>query len=230
MTEVHAPTLAGRRLVACGAFAVAGFLLVFHVDAATRPGFDLLRHGPSLLMLGDRGWIQITNFVVTGLLMVACAAGLRMTLRSGRAARWGPRLMGVYGIAMVCTGLFLTDPQLGYPPGTPDGLLPGTNAAETWHATLHTLSVLVLYAAATAACFVFARRFATDDGGRPWAAALIVNGVVAPVVLVVGAFVLQTLSVSSHAFALADGIAGRVIIPLGWVWAAVVALRARRTP
>ena len=43
-----------RLLLACGAVGVPLFLVVFHLDAATRPGFDLLRHGPSLLMNGDR--------------------------------------------------------------------------------------------------------------------------------------------------------------------------------
>ncbi|WP_433219259.1 DUF998 domain-containing protein [Dactylosporangium sp. CS-047395] len=233
MTDVQVPTRLGRRLVAGGALAVAGFLVVFHVDAATRPGFVLLRHGPSLLMLGDRGWIQVVNFISCGLLMVGCAAGLRRLLHTGRAARWGPRLLTVYGLAMVGTAVFRTDPQLGYPPGTPDSLLPGTNAAESWHSGLHTLAVLVLYAATTAGCFVFARRFAREDGGRWWAVGLAANGIAAPVVLIVGAFVLQTLSVtstgSSGAFQLADGIAGRIIIPLGWVWSAVVALRVLAT-
>ena len=34
-----------------------------------------------LLALGDHGWIQIANFVITGLLLIACAAGLRQVLR-----------------------------------------------------------------------------------------------------------------------------------------------------
>jgi len=53
----------------------------------------------------------------------------------------------------------------------------------------------------------------------------VVTGVAAPTVLIVGAFVLQTRSLSSEWFALADGLAGRVIIPLGWIWAALVPLR-----
>src|SRR5262249_60536503 len=83
-------------LLACGAVGVSFFLIVFHRDAATRPGYDLVRHGPSLLMLGDRGWIQITNFVVTGLLMVACSVGLRQALYPGRGWTWGSLLMAAY--------------------------------------------------------------------------------------------------------------------------------------
>ena len=161
--------------------------------------------------------------------MVGCAVGLRRALTPGVAARWGPLLMGAYGLGMVCTGVLRTDPQMGYPPGTPEDLLPGVNAEASWHGILHTLSVMGMYAAVTAACFVLARRFAGEPGGRWWAAALFANGVAAPVVLVVGAFILQTLSVSSHLFAVADGIAGRVIIPLGWIWAALVPIRLMTT-
>ena len=218
-----------RALLACGAIGVPLFLIVFHLDAATRPGFELLRHGPSLLMLGDRGWLQITNFVVTGVLMVACAVGVRRALGPGRGSRWGPVLIAAYGLGMVSTGVFVTDPQLGFPPGTPQDLLPGVNTDASWHGNLHTVSVLLMYAALTAACFVLARRFAGEPGGRWWAASLVATGVAAPTVLVGGAFVLQTLSLSSEWIAVADGVAGRVIIPLGWIWAALVPARLMAT-
>lgn len=224
---------AGRRvtrtLLACGAIGAPLFLVVFHLDAATRPGFELLRHGPSLLMTGDRGWIQITNFVVTGVLMLACAVGLRRALLRGRGSRWGPLLMAAYGLGMICTGVFVTDPQLGFPPGTPQDLLPGVNAEASWHGNVHTVSVLFMYASLTAACFAFARRFAAEPGGRSWAAGLVANGVAAPTVLIVGAFVLQPFSLSSEWIAVADGVAGRVIIPLGWIWAALVPARLMAT-
>lgn len=117
-----------RALLACGAIGAFLFLVVFHLDAATRPGYELLRHGPSLPMTGDRGWLQIANFMVTGVLMLACAVGLRRALVPGRGSRWGPLLMAAYGVGMICTGVFVTDPQLGFPPGTPQDLLPGVNA------------------------------------------------------------------------------------------------------
>jgi uncharacterized protein DUF998 len=229
MTEMTNGPRVTRALLACGAFGASLFLVVFHVDAAVRPGFEFLRHGPSLLMTGDLGWIEITNFVATGVLMLACAAGLRRAVPSGPASRWGPLLMGAYGLGMISTGIFVTDPQLGFPPGTPQDLLPGTNAEASWHGNVHTLSVMFTYAALTAACFVFARRFAAQPGGRWWAVSLAANGVAAPTVLLVGAFVFQPLSVSSEWFAAADGVTGRLIIPLGWVWAALVSVRLMAT-
>lgn len=204
----------------CGIAGPALFLLVFHLDAVTRPGYDLWRHGPSLLMTGDRGWLQVTNFVVTGLLMVACAVGLRQAVRTGRGSVWGPLLVAAYGIGMICTGWFRTDPEEGYPPGTPWDRLPGWNYPSSWQHGVHTLSVLVMFTAATAACFVFARRFAAEPGGRPWAVCLVVTGVLAPLILGSGILI-------SHEpdLALLDGVFGRLIIPLGLVWAALVPLR-----
>ncbi len=54
----------------------AVFLSVGLAQAATRDGFDLRKHPLSLLSLGDLGWIQITNFVVSGLLLVAFGVGV----------------------------------------------------------------------------------------------------------------------------------------------------------
>ncbi|HEV2415150.1 MAG TPA: DUF998 domain-containing protein [Candidatus Dormibacteraeota bacterium] len=55
-----------------------------------RPGFVLGRMPISMLTLGDLGWIQILNFVVTGLLALACAVGMRRTLRHRSGRTWGP--------------------------------------------------------------------------------------------------------------------------------------------
>ena len=44
-------------------------------------------HPLSLLSLGDLGWIQIANFVVTGLLVTACAIGMRRVLHPARCTK-----------------------------------------------------------------------------------------------------------------------------------------------
>lgn len=66
--------------------------------ALTRPDFDPRRHPLSLLMLGDWGWAQTINLIVTGLMVVAAAIGLRRALHgSARASRVG-LLLGLFGI------------------------------------------------------------------------------------------------------------------------------------
>jgi hypothetical protein len=77
-------------LLACGVVAGPVFLVVSLLQVLTREGFDITRHALSFPSIGDWGWIQITNFIVTGLLFVTCAMGMRRTLQDGRARTWAP--------------------------------------------------------------------------------------------------------------------------------------------
>ena len=97
------------------------FVVVGLVQALTREGFDLTRHPLSLLSLGDRGWVQIANFIVAGVLMLAFAVGTRRSLGDGPGRPWAPVLFGLYGVGLVLGGAFTADPALGFLAGTPDG-------------------------------------------------------------------------------------------------------------
>src|SRR6266496_1367937 len=78
-----------RVLLFCGIVAGPFYIIVGLIQALTRPGFDLLRHDLSLLANGSLGWIQITNLVLTGLLVLAFAIGMRQALPDGPGRIWG---------------------------------------------------------------------------------------------------------------------------------------------
>src|SRR5712692_3684073 len=105
-------------LIACGAVGPLLFILVFLLEGATRPGYSVWRNYVSSLSLSDQGWMQIANFLVCGLLTLCFAVGLRQVLRQGKGSVWGPILLGVFSLGLIVAGLFVTDPNLGYPPGT----------------------------------------------------------------------------------------------------------------
>lgn len=86
-----------KSLAGYGVLAGPFYIVVSLAQALTRDGFDITRHAWSLLSNGDLGWIQITNFVLTGLMTIAFAVGLRRALGQGRRARWAPRLIAAYG-------------------------------------------------------------------------------------------------------------------------------------
>jgi hypothetical protein len=154
----HAPAVTNStttRLLAAGALAGPLYLVVAFAQVFTRDGFDLRVHPLSLLSTGDLGWIQITNFVVSGLGYLAAAVGIRRSLRGGRAGTWGPLLIGTFGIGLVWGGVFVADPADGFPAGTPSGA-----ADPTWHGVLHNIAPAVAFLALAVACLVFARRFA----------------------------------------------------------------------
>jgi hypothetical protein len=159
-----------RALLTCGVVAGPLFTVVGLTQAFTRPGFDLTRHALSLLENGDLGWIQISSFLLTGLLFVACAVGMRRTLRGSRGGTWGPLLIAVMGVGLIGAAFFRADPGLGFPPGT----LANANALS-WHGLGHLIVGMLSFFALIAACFVFARRFAVQRQ-RAWATYSAVTG------------------------------------------------------
>src|SRR6266851_4770265 len=147
----HSSTKLTRVWLAFGMIAGPLYLVVGLTQALTRPGFDITRHDLSLLSNGDLGWIQITNLVVSGLLVIAGALGMRRALRPGRAGTWGPLLVGVYGLGLIGAGLFVADPVFGFPPGT------AVDAHTfSWHGLLHFASGGIGFLGLIAATMVFA--------------------------------------------------------------------------
>ena len=102
-------TKSTRALLACGVVAGPLYVVTALIQGLTRPGFDPLHHDVSLLSNGDLGWIQITNFLVTGLLIIADAFGMRRMLHDSQGGTWGPLLIGIYGLGLIGEGsLWLT--------------------------------------------------------------------------------------------------------------------------
>lgn len=148
MTTTTLPTSTSpstRTLLTCGILAGPVFVVTGLIQGLTRAGFDFTRHPASVLSNGSLGFVQITNFLVTGLLTIAAAAGIRRVL----PGRWGPRLLAVYGVGLLCAGVFRADPQDGFPAGTPAG----PPSSISWHGTLHFAAGGIGFLALVAACF-----------------------------------------------------------------------------
>jgi hypothetical membrane protein len=174
-TEKSDALTSTRTLLACGIVAAILFPLVVGIQVLTREGFDINRHPLSLLSLGDIGWIQISNFILSGALFLAFSVGLRRRLRGGAGKTWGPLLIGIYGVFLVAAGIFTVDPMDGFPPGTPAGL----PATLSWHAQLHNMTFFVVFLSLLAAQFVFARRFA-KAGQWGWAVYSLISALATP--------------------------------------------------
>lgn len=113
---------------------------------------------PSLLSLGDGGWVQVANFIVAGVLMLAFAVGVRRSLTVGPGRRAAPILFAIYGIGLVLGGAFPPDPALGFPAGTPDGYPTEWTVPGTVHAFAPPLAFLAI----VVVTFVVARRLAWE--------------------------------------------------------------------
>ena len=157
-----ATTALTKALLLCGVLAGPLYIVVGLAQMLTREGFDARRHALSLLSNGDLGWIQISNFLLVGVLTIAGAVGVRRALHPGRAGTWGPILLALYGIGLIGAGIFRADPALGFPPGTP-----AESTGMSTHGLMHFVCGGIGFYSLIAACFVFARRF-TAQGRRGW--------------------------------------------------------------
>ena len=206
-----------RVLLICGLIAGSFYIVVGLIQALTRPGFDIMRHDLSLLANGDLGWIQVTNLVLTGLLVGAFAVGMRRTLSAGPGRTWGPILLGVYGIGLIGAGFFTADPAFGFPPGTP-----ADAHTISWHGLLHIITAGIGFLALIAACFVLARRFASQRQ-RGWAAYSLATGVI-----FFAAFA-GVATGSGQSWSVIGFWIG-VVFAWAWIWAIAMKLLKERIP
>jgi hypothetical membrane protein len=201
-----------RQLLTCGVVAGALFIGLNTIQILTRPGFDLRRLAISVLALGDFGWVQVSNFILTGLLTIVFAVGVRETFKGGRAGTFGPILIAANGVALIIGGLFTTDAGLGFPPGSPDTI----PDPLSWHAQVHSFSFFLAVISIVLASLVLARRFA---GLRQWhwVAFCAVTAAAVPALIVFGMANLNMVGVAFFAMA---------IVMTGWNAAIALHLRS----
>jgi hypothetical protein len=212
-------------LLACGVVGPPLFVVALLVEGFTRAGYSTWRNYGSQLATGPWGWTQVTNFIFGGLLILLSAFGFRQVLRDqgGPGRTWGPILVGVFGLTLVIAGVFVTDPALGYPPGTPSG----TNGAQTWHGTIHGVNAIPCFFSLAVAAFVFARRYFAEPGTRNWARYSLGTGILL-LGFFIGSAVVGALDESNVIHNAPTGILQRISIVTGWLWLSLVALRELR--
>ncbi|MFJ5876108.1 DUF998 domain-containing protein [Streptomyces sp. SID5770] len=194
---------AAWRAVAGGMAAGPLFLVAGLAQGFTRDGFDFTRNAISQLALGQAGWIQTANFVVTGALLVAGATGLRRVLRGCPGGTWGPVLVGVFAVSFWIAAAFPADAGAGFPADAPEATV------MSGHGAVHMFGGMIGYLALCAVFFVLARPL-TARGLRSWAVA----SRIVPVVVLAG-FMASAASVL--AFTVGAG--------LGLLWLSAVTAR-----
>jgi hypothetical protein len=192
------------------------YIMIGIAQILTREGFDITRHPLSFMSLGDLGWIQIANFIVTGLLVIAGAIGLRRLAQPDKRLKRGALLVGIYGLGVLGGGLFVTDPALGFPPGTPD-MYPQT---MSWHGLLHFTFGQIGFLALIVASFVYARYFATN-GLRGWAMFSALTGAIFLFAIIA---TVVTAGGDGSVWAL---LALYVAVILAWIWLSALSYHMR---
>lgn len=126
------------------------FILIFTLEGWYRPGYEPLEMYVSVLSLGSRGWVQILNFVVFGVLLLIFSWGVAAGFPNGKASRGGPILLRIIAIGYLLSGPFVMDPA-----NTPRNQM-------TFHGTIHGILGGIVFSLMPVSCFVFLRRFRED--------------------------------------------------------------------
>jgi hypothetical protein len=197
-----------RSLLGWGVVAGIFYLMVGIVLALTRDGFDITRHALSLLMLGDLGWIQTLNLILSGIMTIAAAVGF------ARVMRWpglAGVLIGAYGACLIGSGIFPPDPMAGFP----DGAVPGeASTSGILHLAFGGIGFLLLGAASLVFAAYCRRR--RESG---WAAYSWISGAV-----VIGGFV-GGAALSTQAIGI--GLLWIAVVA-GWSWLAAASIHLYR--
>ncbi len=145
-----------RLAAIAGMIAPLLFVGNFTIEGWLRPGYRAREMFVSELSLGPRGWIQIVNFMLTGVLLLVFTRGVAVGFRdAGRASRAGPILLAIIGIGFLASGPFVMDP-----PSTPADQM-------TLHSKLHwNVFGALVFSLSPVSCFVFLRRFRADPAWR----------------------------------------------------------------
>jgi hypothetical membrane protein len=184
------------------------YLAVGLAQAFTREGFDFARHPLSVLANGPGGWVQTANFVVSGLLVIAAAAGIRRALGS-RATSF---FLSVFGAGMLVAAVFRADPVDGFPPGTPEGFPTAISTAGMIHFIAGTLGFMALAISCFSAAAAFRRR-----GAKALAGFSLLSGL-AVLLGFFGGAMLGPAGITGIWFS----------VVMGWAWLAVVSLQLYR--
>lgn len=206
-----------RSLLGWGVVVGPFYLVVGVVLALTRDGFDLMRHPLSLLMVGDHGWIQALNLILSGLMAMAAALGFVRAMRETgvRRAYWAGGLAGGFAVCLVVSGLFPPDPMDGFPPGTPAGMPATMSASGAVHMLFGTLGFVLFAAATLVVAGWWSRR-----GDRRWGVYSRVSGIVLLVGFFGGAF-MPSVELGVLTFWIA--------VVAAWAWLALTSVRFYRT-
>ena len=126
------------------------FVGIFTLEGFLRPEYNPFSMFVSELSIGPRGWVQILNFIITGILLLIFALGIKTEFRQGKASKAGPILLLICATCLIVSGPFVMDP-LSTPPDQ-----------MSWHGIIHNILGAIFFSLSAVSCFVFFRRFRDD--------------------------------------------------------------------
>ncbi len=208
-----------KALLICSAITCPLFMIAVFIEGATRVGYNSFLYPLSSLSIGDIGWTQISNFIITGILLIIFSVGIKRVFNSNQEKFRGPLLIKLVGIGLVGAGIFITDPIFGYPTDMPLVL-----RQFTLHGHLHDAFSMLVFVCLPWTCFVFRKPFLAK-GENGWAMYSSITGF-----SMIATFILASMGFKQLP-GLVDyaGIFQRLCITIGLTWVSLLSLHLLKT-
>ena len=181
-----------------GMIGPAVFVTVFTVEGWLRAGYDPRSTFISELSIGPRGWIQILNFIVLGILFLVFTWGVAAEFRDGKASQAGPVLLAIIGFSFLVSGPFVTDVA-----GTPRDQM-------SLHGLVQCIFGALVFSLSPISCFVFWRRFRQDPNWMHLANWTLAVGIITSAAVVLLSAATKT-TVIPNAFTPWNGVIQRMV-------------------
>ena len=160
-----------RLLLLCGPIGCMLCIVVFIVVGMATSDYSSLKHPVSSLSLNGFGWVQKTNFIISGILIFAFAFGLRKATLWMKGSPLTSVIIGAVGVGLIGAGAFSSDPIYGYPTTEPLSL-----KQVTLEGKLHEIASYLVLFGLPVTCFRFRNRF-KHANDHLWAAYSMVSGI-----------------------------------------------------
>ena len=205
-----------RKLSAwAGILAPAIFVGVFTVEGVLRNGYDPMRKYISVLSLGNRGWIQISNFILLGLLLFIFTLGLSKEFQTGKASRGGIITLYIISVLFFISGPFVMDPT-----ETPADQM-------SVHGLIHGLSGGIVFLLMPIIIFIFLRRFFFDNNWQSFRWWTLILGVIEATGVIVFTYV-SKIPFEQNAYINYFGLLQRIALIPFMVWVFIFGIEMLR--
>ncbi len=184
------------------------FVSIFILEDIFCTNYNWLTTAVSEHSIGSCGWIQITNFIVSGVLFLIFARGVTLELREDMASKLGPLFLMIFAACLIASGPFVTDPA---------PVILFSNQA-TWYGNVHGLLGAIAFILMPLSCFVFYRRFRKDLKWKRFAKWTLVVCIITIVGIVFLKVEQQRLLEDPNAIGILVGFFQRIVLITFFTW------------
>jgi hypothetical membrane protein len=197
-----------KLLLTCGQLGCILFIVLFLIQGQLRDAYSPLKFPISSLSIGRWGWIQVTNFLISGSLIFLFAIGFRRATPLLKNSLWTSRLFGAVGLGLFGAGLCSSDPVYGYPMSEPIRI-----AQFTITGHLHDFFSILVFVCLPICCFKMRNRF-KEFNNKKWATYTLISVIGMLTCFIIAAVGFKQVS-GLVEFA---GVFQRLTIIFGFVW------------